>query len=196
MLKGNLKEVASNLNNSEKNRLESKANPKVGVKPYVPIKNKIQLMENEQVKSKNESEEFKQKHKSIMTQKLIENYENEPELSDCEPTENGKDSSNGQDCELSGNGNAPNDVPPKPLPRKSISDQGSFDENCPLTLPKPRPRTAGSNITYKVTNVAFLKFFCLFDFRVASFDFFCNFTLIFRLLFVNQHTFIGITINV
>jgi hypothetical protein len=150
-LKGNLKEVASNLNNSDKSRVEIKTNLKV----FVPIKNKIKLMEKDEVKSKNESEEFKQKHKSIMTQKLIENYENEPEIeSDCMSNEkngNCQDNSNGE--EFLGNLNAQNnDVPPKPLPRKSISDQGSFEENYPPMLPKPRPRTTCPNISYKVDN--------------------------------------------
>ena len=111
-------------------------------------------MENDQAKSKNQSEEFMQKHKSIMAQKLIENYDNEPKLSEVEEIEkNGKciNDSNGHDDDVISlkNGKAPVDIPPKPLPRKSISEQGSFEENS-VVFPKPRPRVACQNLTYKV----------------------------------------------
>lgn len=152
MLRGNLKEVVSNLNNSSKNKIENDLKIKPMPKPaFVPIKDKIQLMEKDQAKSKVESEEFIQKHKSIRSQKLIENFENEPKLSaetEKEKNGNGHNDLNGHD-DLNKNGKIQNDVPPKPLPRKSISEQGSFDENSSVVFPKPRPRTACPT-SYKV----------------------------------------------
>lgn len=112
-------------------------------------------MENDQAKSKIQSEEFMQKHKSIMAQKLIENYENEPKLSEeeeVEKFEKGNTDSNGHDDVISvKNGKSHVDIPPKPLPRKSVSEQGSFEENS-VVFPKPRPRVACQNLTYKVSN--------------------------------------------
>lgn len=156
-MRGNLKEVVSNINNSSKSKVDNDLRAKVPItKPiFIPIKNKIQLMENDQSKSKIQNEEFLQKHKSIMAQKLIENYENEPKLSDDEEIEkNGKgnnDSNGHNDVISTKNGKVHVDIPPKPLPRKSISEQGSFEENS-VVFPKPRPRVACPNLTYKVSN--------------------------------------------
>lgn len=118
---------------------------------FVPIKNKIHLIEKDQEKSKIETEEFMQKHKTIMAQKLIENFEDEPKISDeteMEKNGNGHQDSNGHTVVELKNGK-PSDIPPKPLPRKSISDQGSFEENTSV-VPKPRPRTACPALSYKV----------------------------------------------
>lgn len=148
-----MKEVVSNLNNSSKSKIETDLKLKPLPKPaFVPIKDKIQLMEKDQAKSKIESEEFLQKHKSIRSQKLIENFENEPKLSaetgkEKEKNGNGHSDLNGHE-DLK-NGKVHSDIPPKPLPRKSISEQGSFDENSSVVFPKPRPRTACPT-TYKV----------------------------------------------
>lgn len=154
ILRGNLKEVVSNINNSSKSKIDIDQKPKQIVKPtFAPNKNKIQLMEKDQEKSKIESEEFMQKHKTIMAQKLIENFEDEPKIP--EETEkgnngNGHQDSNGhEDAIIALKNGKPHDVPPKPLPRKSISEQGSFDENSSL-VPKPRPRTACPALSYKV----------------------------------------------
>lgn len=158
-MRGNLKEVVSNLNNSHKSKIENDIKPKVITKPsLVPIKDKIQLMEKDQAKCKIESEEFMQKHKSIMAQKLIENFDNEPKLSaETEKEKNG----NGHDLngheDTTKNGKIHTEVPPKPLPRKSISDQGSFEENSAVVFPKPRPRTACPT-SYKVSAVLSLPF--------------------------------------
>lgn len=147
----------SNINNSSRNKNENDLRAKLPItKPiFVPMKNKIQLMESDQAKSKTQSEEFLQKHKSIMAHKLIENFENEPKLSDGPEEEkngNGHKESNGHDDAIISlkNGKMQCDTPPKPLPRKSISEQGSFEENS-IVLPKPRPRTACPNLTYKVS---------------------------------------------
>lgn len=108
----------------------------------------MQSIESDQTKSKIQGEEFMQKHKTIMAQKLIENFENEPKLSEEEVEKNGKSNNdfNGHNNSVT-NGKAHVDLPPKPLPRKSISEQGSFEEN---SVPKPRPRVACPILTYKV----------------------------------------------
>lgn len=154
ILRGNLKEVVSNINNSSKSKIDIDLKPKQIVKPtFVPIKNKIQLMEKDQEKSKIETEEFMQKHKTIMAHKIIENFDDEPKISEeteMEKNGNGHQDSNGhEDAVVELKNGKPSDTPPKPLPRKSISDQGSFDENSSI-VPKPRPRTACPALSYKV----------------------------------------------
>lgn len=142
----------SNIENSSKSKNDSEVKIKVQTsKPaFVPVKDKIHLMEKDQAKSTSETEEFMQKHKSIMAQKFIENCDDEPKLSDgIERNGNDQTDKNGHDLK---NGQVHNETsPPKPLPRKSISDQGSFDEVTGVVIPKPRPRTACPNITYKVS---------------------------------------------
>lgn len=141
------------MNNSEKNKNAIEQSIKLAVKPaFVPVKNKIQLMEKDQAKSKSESDEFIQKHKSI-AQKLIENFEDEPKIVEekAQTEKNGnQDDLNGHnENDLLKNGKNQSEVPPKPLPRKSISDQGSsFEENS--AVPKPKPRSACQNFNYKV----------------------------------------------
>lgn len=144
------------MNNSEKNKNDHSI--KLPTKPaFVPVKNKIQLMEKDQAKCKSESEEFIQKHKSI-AQKLIENYDDEPKIVEekTQTEKNGcsqedsNDHSENNDCLK--NGKIQHEVPPKPLPRKSISDQGSsfeISDKENSAVPKPKPRTA-SNFNYKV----------------------------------------------
>lgn len=160
ILRGNLKEVVSNMNNSAKNLTETaKLN-----QPILPVKNKIQLMELDQEKSKTESAEFLLKHKSITCQKLIENFDEEPNIVEvtAQNAKNGShyDDSNGDQISSLKNGKIHGDIPPKPLPRKSISEQGSFEENFNNSIPKPRPRQATNN-HYKV--------YTLFLFRFSSF---------------------------
>lgn len=108
-------------------------------------------MEKVQEKSKLESDEFVQKHKSIMSQKLIENCVNEPKIveSNEQNEKNGtfRHDPNGHEEIIK------NDIPPKPLPRKSISEQGSFEENSTNIIPKPRPRTACPSTNYKVQEI-------------------------------------------
>jgi hypothetical protein len=145
------------MNNSNKSKIEAELKSKTITKPaFVPAKNKIQLMEKEQEKSKIETEEFMQKHKSIMAHKLIENYDDEPkivEAADDGNDENDKPDKNGHEDAIISikNGKIHSDVPPKPLPRKSISEQGSFEDNSGVVIPKPRPRT--SNLNYKVDQI-------------------------------------------
>lgn len=143
-----MKEVVSNINNSLKTKAD--ATKAVAKQASFPVKSKILSMEKDQAKSKTESEEFMQKHKTITAHKLIENIDDEPKIAeiDQQVEKNGNHSpeSNG----VFKNGKAQCDVPPKPLPRKSISEQGSFEENCVVIIPKPRPRTACQNSSYKV----------------------------------------------
>lgn len=140
---GNFKEAVSNFNNSAKNFNEL---PKPVIKQAIlPVKNKIHMLELDE-KSKTESAEFLQKHKSITCHKLIENVE-EPKLVEL-TSQNTKNGTHLDDTNGNGNYVSPKEIPPKPLPRKSISDQGSFDENNPI--PKPKPRTACVNTSYKV----------------------------------------------
>jgi hypothetical protein len=173
ILRGNLKEVVSNMNNSEKSKNAKDQSVKLAVKPaFIPVKNKIQLMEKDQAKSKSESEEFIQKHKSI-AQKLIENFEDEPKIVEekveTEKSCNDEKDSNGHN-EINDslkNEKIQYEAPPKPLPRKSISDQGSSFEENSAPIPKPKPRLACSNFNYKV--YFFYKFalnFLLFCFHL------------------------------
>lgn len=158
-MNGNLKEVATNLNNSDKSRIEVNSKPLI-TSGFAPLKKKASAMEHGRVEKNDESEEFKLIH-TRMTQKLIENFDNEPELFDCSSNKKSEDR-NGEDNEMMRHAKSQSDVPPKPLPRKSISEQGSLEENgTQLTLPKPRPRTTGQNITYKVESFYILRVFCV-----------------------------------
>lgn len=152
ILRGSLKDVVSNMNNSAKN-LNDLAKP-ITKQSIFPSKNKIQLMELDQEKRQTESAEFMQKHKTITCQKLIENFEEEPKIVEV-TAQNTKNSShcndtNGDHLASLNNGKVHSDIPPKPLPRKSISEQGSFEENSSILIPKPRPRMACGNFNYKV----------------------------------------------
>lgn len=78
-------------------------------------------------------------------------------------------------CINNSNSNNTNVVPPKPLPRTSISEQGSFDEsstnNTNPPVPKPKPRLQNSNYKVIILLVWFLRghlhlllhFACLFN---------------------------------
>lgn len=157
----------SNINNSSRSKNDNDLRAKLPItKPiFVPVKNKIQSMESDQAKSKTQTDEFMQKHKSIMAHKLIENFENEPKISEGAEEEkngNGHKEFNDDDAVIAlKNGKMQCDTPPKPLPRKSISEQGSFEDNS-IVLPKPRPRTACPNLTYKVSTFYSYPFFLHF----------------------------------
>lgn len=146
-------------------------------------------MEKDQAKCKSESDEFIQKHKSI-AQKLIENFEDEPKIVEekIQTEKNGcqDDSNENEDGnDFLKNGKVQNEVPPKPLPRKSISDQGSsFEDNS--AVPKPKPRTACPNLIYKVYFFPSLRCFflsCYFRYRFTLFRFVCLFDCILRVVF-------------
>lgn len=142
-LKGNVKEYMSNLNNLAKSSAETDKKPAIIKKPttYVPVKEKIHFHEKD---TKAESEEFLLKHKSI-AKKLID----EDDGPIIEKSENDSD-----DHEQNGhsNGNhkdndSAKENPPKPLPRKSLSEQGVLELDSNL-FPRPKPRTAATG--YKV----------------------------------------------
>lgn len=109
-----------------------------------PKKDIIQLIETENAKSKAEATEFLEKFKAVTAHKnnILENdqitnlksnlIENMETIEECDNRES-------EDADEKKN------IPPKPLPRKSISEQSSTEE-----FPKPRPRvTAATN--YKVS---------------------------------------------
>lgn len=102
-----------------------------------PKKDIIQLIEIENAKSKAEANEFIEKFKAVTSHKNNENDQITKKANLIE-----KDNREVVNEEEEEEKRA---VPPKPLPRKSISEQSSTEE-----FPKPRPRvTAGNN--YKVS---------------------------------------------
>jgi hypothetical protein len=141
----------SNLNNLAKSSADASNKITIAKKPtYVPVKEKIHFIEKDQ---KPENDEFLMKHKFI-AKKLIENNEDEK----CENDDHEK---NGND-EHNSNGNGTYDdvIPPKPLPRKSLSEQGSFELDS-NGVPRPKPRMAATG--YKVQET----------FKSLHYDFFC-----------------------
>lgn len=151
-LKGNVKEYMSNLNNLAKSSAEVDKKPAIIKKPtYMPVKEKIHFLDYKDKTPDNE--EFLMKHKSI-AKKLID----EDDGPIIEKSENGNDHE--ENGKMNGNHkeiDTPN--PPKPLPRKSLSDQGSFELDNNI-FPKPKPRTAATG--YKVQNY---EIFVTFIFR-------------------------------
>lgn len=172
--------MLNNLANQAKNLQSAPQKPKETPKS-VPIKHKIQHLEQQQTKAKAEVNEFEQKFKNITSNKEIKNSENEclliensennfekvdhvsqeepsiPDVIDLpEKVKNGDhngsslNSRNGsqEETDDGSDGDKKNVVPPKPLPRTSISDQGSFDESSNGSVPRPKPRTATTG--YKV----------------------------------------------
>lgn len=140
-LKGNVKETMSNLNNLAKSSADAANKIAIAKKPtYVPVKEKIHFIEKDQ---KPENDEFLMKHKFI-AKKLIENNEDEK-------GENDDHEKNGDNHDTNGNHkDSDKENPPKPLPRKSLSEQGSFElDNA--GLPKPKPRFAATG--YKVDEI-------------------------------------------
>lgn len=109
-----------------------------------------------------------QKHKSITAQKLIENCKDEPTIPEniSEKEKNGNSDHDLMEPIRNGKTHNNNDVPPKPLPRKSISEQGSFEDNSGVVFPKPRPRMAYSNVNYKVVHFEIMHFLCVFCSRI------------------------------
>ena len=124
-------------------------------------------MEKKQLQYKQECNEFEQKFKTITVDRnpvkneclLIENISVDDEIDklnenkrhfDCKGSEilNSEEKTD-DDCI---DERALIMVPPKPLPRTSISDQGSFEEcnfSSSTAIPKPRPRSS-ANHGYKV----------------------------------------------
>lgn len=163
ILRGTLNDIVNNLSNNIK-----KQTKEISVKPVnIPIKTKIQMME-QQAKIKAEFDEFEQKFKTITTANKMEetqnilnrNYNiihsNQDDESDI-VEKNGNFIGNKQNEHDDHIANATKDTrvinnvtPPKPMPRTSISEQGSFEENTGNAIPKPRPRTTASSTGYKV----------------------------------------------
>lgn len=142
----------------------------------------IQLIETENAKSKAEATEFLEKFKAVTAHKnnieddqitmkanLIENME----ATIVEEENDNRDCINEEELDEKKN------IPPKPLPRKSISEQSSTEE-----FPKPRPRvTAGNN--YKVSTFLIR---VVFGLSVAVVDFTFLILSCFESFFVDAYT--------
>ncbi|CAO1339123.1 unnamed protein product [Diamesa serratosioi] len=161
-LECNLQELSKNIVNQSKkepvNVTESRNGSNVA---FVPIKKKIQQMENQQLRLKQECNEFDQKFRTITADKntvkngclFIENisFDNETdELErqfDCIGSKvlKSEEKIDDDDCI---DERVIVMVPPKPLPRTSISEQGCFEEcnlSSSIAIPKPRPRSSVSH---------------------------------------------------
>lgn len=168
MLKCNLQELSKNIVNQSKRESLNRIEPRICSKvAFVPIKNKIQQMEKQQLRLKQECHEFEQKFKTITADKisvkddclLIEGISVDDEIDKLEQQKRDFDNNDTEFLKPEENSdeNCIDDrmaivVPPKPLPRTSISEQGSFDEcnfSSTTTIPKPRPRSS-ANHSYKV----------------------------------------------
>lgn len=167
-MKCNLQEFSKNIVNQSKKESLNNIEPKNGSKvAFVPIKNKIQQMEKQQLRLKQEFHEFEQKFKTITADRnsvkddclLIEVISADDEIVKLEQQ---KEDFDYNDTEFSKSEEKTDDnciddrviimIPPKPLPRTSISEQGSFDEcnfSSTTIVPKPRPRSS-ANHSYKV----------------------------------------------
>lgn len=153
-LKGHVKEYMSNLNNLVKPAAEAEKKPQIIKKPsYVPVKEKIHFHEKD---TKPDNEEFLLKHKSI-AKKLIDDedgpiIEKAAIVDNNHEHENGTTNGNHHDAPLKEN-------PPKPLPRKSLSEQGSIELDSNV-FPRPKPRTAATG--YKVQELCNFHFYSRF----------------------------------
>jgi hypothetical protein len=147
ILRGNLEEIKKNFSNIDRHM--NGTNADITKQPIIqPKKDIIQLIETENAKSKAEANEFLEKFKAVTSHK---NSNNNDDIDSDQMTkkpdliENMKDN---RDCineEMEEEEEEEKKTPPKPLPRKSISEQSSVEE-----FPKPRPRfTPGCN--YKVS---------------------------------------------
>lgn len=136
-MRGNLEEIKKNFSNTERH-LNGTKNTHITKQPIIqPKKDIIQLIETENAKSKAEANEFLEKFKAVTS---LKNNENDQITKRANLIE--KDN---RECIIEEEEEEIRTVPPKPLPRKSISEQSSTEE-----FPKPRPRaTAGNN--YKVS---------------------------------------------
>ena len=124
-------------------------------------------MEKQQLRLKQECHEFEQKFKTITADRnpvkddclLIESISIDDEIDKLEEQKRDCDYNDTDDLkpEEKTDDNCFDDrviimVPPKPLPRTSISEQGSFEEcnfSSSTAIPKPRPRSS-ANHSYKV----------------------------------------------
>lgn len=153
ILRGNLEEIKKNFSNIDRHMNGSK-NAHITKQAIIQSQKKdiIQLIETENAKSKAEATEFLEKFKAVTSHKTnLEEVEEDDQITkttdlieDMEAIE-----SDNRDC-INEEYDEKRNIPPKPLPRKSISEQSSFEE-----FPKPRPRITAGNNNYKVSHQLF-----------------------------------------
>lgn len=153
ILRGNLEEIKKNFSNIDRHMNGSK-NAHITKQAIIQPQKKdiIQLIETENAKSKAEATEFLEKFKAVTSHKTnIEEVNDQITkttdlIEDMETIE-----SDNRDCiNEEYDYDEKRNIPPKPLPRKSISEQSSFEE-----FPKPRPRITAGNNNYKVSHQLF-----------------------------------------
>lgn len=173
----------------------------VEITSFVPIKDKIKQMEQQNNKHSYEPEKcelelkFNEivKESSQMEDEVIESKDTSlvDLIEECSTGSNGSNGSNGSEI----NGKHQNGtVPPKPLPRtsrtNSVSDQGQEEINNGVngSIPRPAPRPRTTAGSYKVHIMDFSFVFRIFRFFFILLHFFCVQHVFLSLFFVG-HTF-------
>jgi len=142
MCVGNLEEIRKSLKEIEKHQMNGQQAKQHVI---IPKKEKTHNFNVETKSSNNETSEFLEKFKAVRMQKNLDN----------KTVENGSKVKNGDHDDHKVDEDDDDDiikkevVPPVPLPRKSISEQSSFEENS-SGVPKPKPRQIGNCTNYKV----------------------------------------------
>lgn len=166
MCVGNLEEIRKSLKEIEKHQTNGQAKQQV----IVPKKEKSHVANVDTKNSNSDTSEFLEKYKAVRMQKTVDK--------ECNKTadENGSKVKNGDHNDTNKIDEEEEEedddiikkevVPPVPLPRKSISEQSSFEDNS-SGIPKPKPRQTGNCNNYKVYHHT--HFSCFFhDFYVFS----------------------------
>lgn len=156
MCVGNLDEIRKSLKEIEKHQTNGQQAKQHVV---IPKKEKTHNFNVETKNSNNETSEFLEKFKAVRMQKNLDN----------KTVENGSKVKNGDhdDHKVDDDDDdiiKKEIVPPVPLPRKSISEQSSFEDNS-SGVPKPKPRQIGNCTNYKVySHSHYYVFFTVFLF--------------------------------
>lgn len=185
----------------------------VEITSFVPIKDKIKQMEQQNNKQhfyepeKCELElKFNEivKESNLIEDELIESNKEVDLMEECSTGSNGSNGSNGiNGTEINGkHQNGTVTLPPKPLPRtsrtNSVSDQGQEEINNAIngSIPRPAPRPRTTAGSYKV-DIGFLLcleffsvffyFFFLLHFCVSMFSFFFVLLTIFFIFLLVTH---------
>lgn len=154
MCVGNLEEIRKSLKEIEKHQTNGQTKQQV----IAPRKEKTHSFNAEP--SNNDTSEFLEKYKAVRMQK---NH-------DSKTVENGSKVKNGDHNDTNKVEEEEDEenirkevVPPVPLPRKSISEQSSFEDNS-SGVPKPKPRQTGNCTNYKVHSNLFTTFYFTLQF--------------------------------
>lgn len=141
MCLGNLEEVRKSLKEIEKHHVNGQAKHQV----IAPKKEKSHSFNVETKTSNNDTSEFLEKYKAVRMQKNLdkESGENESKVKNGDHNDTNKVEEEDDDIIKK------DVVPPVPLPRKSISEQSSFEDGSG-GIPKPKPRQIGNCTNYKV----------------------------------------------